>query len=139
MLGHLLQLLPEVRQIEVLALLELLDQPLGLLAVDLGLHLLDQRDHVAHAQDARGDPVRMEGLQGRGLLADAQELDRLAGDLADGQGRAAAGVAVGLGEDDAGQRQGLVEGLGGVGRVLAGHGVDHEQGLDRAGRPRGSP
>ena len=91
-------------------------------AVDLALDLLDQGEHVAHAQDAGGDPVGMEGLQRRGLLADPEELDRLAGDVADRQRRAAAGVAVGLGEDDAGQRQGVVERLGGVGGVLAGHG-----------------
>jgi hypothetical protein len=61
----------------------------------------------------------------------ADELDRLAGDVAHRQRRAAAGVAVGLGQHDAGQRQRLAEGLGGDRGVLAGHRVDHEQGLDR--------
>ena len=54
------------------------------------------------------------------LLAGAQELDRQAGDRAHGQRRAAAAVAVGAGQDQAGQRQALVEGLGGAHRVLAG-------------------
>jgi hypothetical protein len=75
-----------------------------------------------------------KGSSAVGLLADAEELDRLAGDLADRQRRTAAGVAVGLGQDHAGQRQRVVEGLGGLGGVLAGHAVDHEQRLDRRQR-----
>jgi hypothetical protein len=51
----------------------------------------------------------MEGLEGVGLFAGADELDGLAGDVADGEGRAAAGVAVHLGEDDAGEAEALVE------------------------------
>ena len=51
----------------------------------------------------------MEGLEGIGLFADADELDGLAGDVADGEGRAAAGVAVHFGEDDAGEAEALVE------------------------------
>jgi hypothetical protein len=39
----------------------------GLALVDRTLHLVDQREHVAHAEDARGDAVRVEGLQGVGL------------------------------------------------------------------------
>ncbi len=49
----------------------------------------------------------------------------------DRQRRAAARVAVELGQHHAGQRQRLVEGAGGVDRVLALHRVDDEQGLDR--------
>ena len=33
-----------------------------------------------------------------------------------------------------GQRQRIVEGFGGIGGVLTGHGIDHEQGLDRIDR-----
>ena len=44
------------------------------------------------------------------LLADAGELDRLAGDVAHRERRAAARIAVELGEDDAGERQALAEG-----------------------------
>ena len=73
------------------------------------------------------------GLQGVDLLAGAQELDRQAGDVAHGERRAASGVAVGAGEDEAGQRQALVEGLGGLHGVLAGEGVGDEQGLGRLG------
>ncbi len=52
--------------------------------------------------------------------------------MAHGQRRPAPGVAVRLREDHTGERQRLIKGLGGVGGVLAGHGVDHEQGLRRA-------
>ena len=56
---------------------------------------------VAHAQDPAGEPVRVEHLEGVGLLAGAQELDRDAGHGADRERRAAAGVAVDLGQDEA--------------------------------------
>ncbi len=64
----------------------------------------------------------------------AGELDRRAGDLPHRQRGAAARVAVELGQHDAGQRQRLLEGLGGVDRVLALHGIDDEQRLDRVER-----
>src|SRR5690606_36909396 len=76
---HLLQLVTEVFKIEALAFLQLVRELLGLGLVELLLGLLDQAEHVAHAENARGDPVRMEGLEGVGLLAYAEELDRLAG------------------------------------------------------------
>ena len=60
-----------------------------------------------------------------------RELDRLAGHLADRERRAAARIAVGLRQDHAGERQRLVEGLGRVHGILAGHAVHHEQRLDR--------
>ena len=63
---------------------------------------------------------------------DAQEHDRLAGDLPHRQRRAAARIAVRLGEDDAGQIERGTEGARGVDRVLAGHGIDHEQPLGGA-------
>ena len=71
----------------------------------------------------------MEGLDVGELLARAGELDGLAHHGPDGQGRAAAGVAVELGEDYAVDAQLRIEGLGHVDRVLAGHGVHHEEDL----------
>ena len=71
--------------------------------------LLDERHDVAHAEDAANDAVGMERLEGVGLFADADELDGLAGDVANRERRATAGVAVHLGEDDAGEREALVE------------------------------
>lgn len=54
--------------------------------------------------------------------------------MTDGQRGAAARVAVDLGQHHAGQRQRFVKRLGGIGGVLAGHGVDHEQGFHRLDR-----
>ena len=71
----------------------------------------------------------MEGLEGVRLFAGADELDGLAGDVANGERRAAAGVAVHLGEDDAGEAEALVEVLRRVDGVLAGHGVGDEEDL----------
>ena len=68
---------------------------------------------VAHAEDAAGDALGVEGLEPVELFAGAEELDRHAGDGAHGQRRAAAAIAIDAGEDDAGERQALVEALGG--------------------------
>ena len=69
----------------------------------------------------------MERLEGVGLLAYAQELDGLAGDVTDGEGCAAAGVAVHFRQDHTSQAEALVEVGGGIDGVLAGHGVGDEE------------
>ena len=102
-------------------------QVLGLLLVDLLLGLLDQAEHVAHAEDARGHAVGVEALEGLELLAGRGEEDRLAGHRLDRERGAAAGVAVELGHHDAVELGRLGEGLGDADRVLAGHRVDDEQ------------
>ena len=96
-----------------------------------GLGLLDQREHVAHAEDAARHAVGMERLERVELLADAGEEDRQARDFLDRQRGAAACVAVELGQDDAGERDGLGKRLGNVHRLLAGHRVDDEDGVVR--------
>ena len=101
----------------------------GFLDVDLLLHLLDQRDDVTHAEDAPGHALGVEGLERVEFLAHADQHDGLAGDLAHRQRRAAARVAVRLGEDDAGEVERRAEGARGIDRVLARHGVDDEQAL----------
>ena len=85
------QLVAEIFEREAVAEQSLLGELLGLLAVERGLGLLDERQHVAHAEDAANDAIGMEGLEGVGLFADADELDGLAGDVANGERRAAAG------------------------------------------------
>ena len=75
--------------------------------VDRRLDLLDEREHVAEAEDPRRHPVGMERLEVLGLLADADELDRLSGRRDDRERGAAARVAVGLREDDPRQGQRL--------------------------------
>ena len=104
---------------------------LGLVGLDRLLRALDQGDDVAHAEDAAGDPLGMEGLELVDRLAGAGELDRLAGDRAHRQRGAAAGVAVHAGEDHAGELDLVGEALGDVDRVLAGHRVGDEQNLLR--------
>ena len=70
----------------------------GFLGIDGLLGLLDQRHHVAHAEHARHDAVRIKRFQRVVLLADAHEFHRRAGYLADRKCRAAAGVAIELGQ-----------------------------------------
>ena len=89
--------------------------------------LLDQAEDVAHAQNALRDAVGMEGFESVGLFAYADELERLAGYGANRERRAAAGVAVHLGENSPGDAEALVEFIGGFDGVLAGHGVGDEQ------------
>ena len=85
--------------------------------------------HVAHAEDPAGHPVGMEDVEVLELLAGGREQDRHAGDLAHRQRGAAAGVAVELGQDDAGEADALAERIGGGDGVLADHRVEDEQGF----------
>ena len=100
---------------------------LGVFLLDRFGSALDQADHVAHAEDAAGDALGMEGLERIELFAGAGELDRLAGDGAHRQRRTAARIAVHAGQHDAGQRHLFGEALRDVDRVLAGQRVDDEQ------------
>ena len=59
--------------------LELVGELRRLALVEVLLGPLDEGHHVAHAQDAAGQPVGVERLERVGLLARAQELDRQAG------------------------------------------------------------
>ena len=102
----------------------------GLAVVDLPLHLLDEREHVSHTQNARGKPIRVKGIQRIGLFTDPEKLDRPVCHRAYGERCTATCICVDLGEYDAGQWQGFAERLRRVGRVLTGHGVDNKQGLD---------
>ncbi len=75
----------------------------------------------------------MEVLERIHLLADADQLDRLAGGGAHGKGGTAAAVTVDAGHDDAGDIETLVEGAGDVDGVLAGQRIDDEQDFVRPG------
>src|SRR6185437_8394680 len=131
--AKLAELAREVVEIE-LPLRELGGEALGLFLVGGLGGLLDQADDIAHAEDAAGDAAGMERLQRLDLFAGADKDDRLAGDVAHRQGRAAARVAIGAGQDDAGEAGAVRERLGDVDRVLAGHRVGDEQGLVRRRR-----
>ena len=69
----------------------------------------------------------MKRLERVVLLANPDKLDGCAGDLAYGKCRAAAGIPIHFGEDDTGQRQFLVELVGGLDRILSCHGISHKQ------------
>jgi hypothetical protein len=86
----------------------------GLVGVERALGLLDQREHVAHAEDARGHPVGVEDVEVVELLAVAGEHHLAAGDLRHRERRAAAGVAVELGQHDAVEADAVEERLRGV-------------------------
>ena len=92
-----------------------------------GFGLLDEGEHVAHPENPVGHPVGMELLEVGDPLPGRREYDRPAHHLFDREGGAAPGVAVDFGQDHAIEFEGLMEGLGGGDRVLARHGVDHEE------------
>ena len=94
---HFLQLLQKILQ-RKLRLPDLRFQLDRLFFVELLLRLLDEGDDVAHAKDAGGQSFGMEPFQRLRLFAGADELDRLADRRPQGDRRAAAGIAIHLGE-----------------------------------------
>ena len=123
---HLLHLREEVLQVEV-RLAHLFRHALGVRLIDILLRLLHERNDVAHAEDARDEPVRIKDLEVLRLLAGADELDRHTRDRLDGQRRAAARIAVELGEDQAGETEGVVKRLGDIHRLLPERAVGDEE------------
>ena len=122
---HLHHLVVKILEGEAVGLQLLLH--LGSLLGVVGLfRLFDEGQHIAHAENPAGHPVGMEGLDVLQLFADTGKLDGLSGDGTDGQSRAASGVAVQLAEHYGVNIQPLVEALGSVHRVLAGHGVHNQ-------------
>src|SRR5690606_3335371 len=84
------QLLVQVLEVEVVALFELASKLLGLFAIEIALNVLDQRQHIAHAQDTGGDAISAKRLERLSLLASTDEKDWPARDLPHRQGCAAA-------------------------------------------------
>src|SRR5215213_9005726 len=125
------QLRAEVVERE-LVLLKFFELRLGLRLIDLRLHLLDEREHVAHAEYALRDAVGVEGFERVVLLADADELHGLTRHLLDGERGAAAGVAVHLRQDDARDAYAAVELFRRAHRVLTRHRVRDEENLGGA-------
>src|SRR5204862_3686450 len=104
---------------------------LALVLLDSRLGLLNQAEHVAHAENPRRHPVRVEVLEQVDLLADRDELDRLARDRLDRERRAAARISVELRQHDAVEVDALLEGLRDGDRLLAGHGIENQQDVRR--------
>ena len=68
----------------------------GFFLVDGFLGLFDKGDYIAHAEDAGGHSVGVEGFEVVHLLTDTCETDRHAGDVLHGEGCSAARVSVEL-------------------------------------------
>ena len=128
-LAQLLHLAEEVLEREVLAGGELVRHLLGLAGVERLLGLLDEREDVAHVEDARRHAVGVEHLELGELLTGGRVQDRAAGDAGDRQRGTTAGVAVELGQHDAGEPDAVLERLRGGDGVLADHRVDDEEDL----------
>ena len=92
--------------------------------------LLDQREHVAHAEHARHDAVGVKRLEILQPLAAADKRDRHADDRDDRERGAAARVTIHLRQHDAGDADPAVELAGALDRVLPGHRVGDEQQID---------
>ena len=123
---HLAQLFQKIFERE-LALAHLFFHALRFIKVHGLGGLFYEADDVAHAEDALGHAFGMERLEVLQLFADTGEFDRLAGDRFQTQRRAAARVAVQLGEDRPGDVERLIEMRRDVDGFLAGGGVQHEQ------------
>jgi hypothetical protein len=110
------------------------------LLVERPLGLLDEGEDVAHVEDPRGHPVGVEDLEVLDALAGRGEQDRAAGHVRHRQRGTTAGVAVELGQHDAGEVDARLGRPGGLDRRLADHRVDDEQdlvGTDRRADVRG--
>ena len=130
-LFHLLDLAQEIVQVKASAAFDFGRQFLGGFHVDTRRHLLHQGHDVAHAQNASGMAVGIKHFQPVYFFAGTCELDGRARHLPHRQRSTAARIAIGFGQDDAGQRQRFLKGLGRVDGVLTLHGIHHKQGFNR--------
>ena len=102
-------------------------QAARLLLVELLLCTLHQRYDVTHAEDTVGHTFGMKHLQGVHLLAARNEFQRFADHRADRDRGTAAGVAVELRQDHAGDIRRLIELLCLHKGVLSCRSVQHHQ------------
>ncbi len=116
-----------------LVLLQLLELRLSFILIDLILNLFDQRKHIAHAENALGHAIGIERFERVVLFAHADKLYRLADDLLNREGRAAARIAVHLGQDHAGYPDAPVELFRRSDGILSGHCVGDKKDFDRMG------
>ena len=93
--------------------------------------MLHQPDNVAHAQNAIRHAARDEGAELVQLFPLTGKFDGLARHGTHGKGRAPAGIAVQLGQDDARHVHGTVKGLGHIHGLLARGGIRHQERFPR--------
>ena len=109
---------------------KLLELLFSFVLIDLRLYFFDEREHVAHAEDALCDSIGIKRLERVVTFADADKLHWLTGNLFDRERRAAACVAVHLRQDHSGDSDAPVKLFSGANRVLTRHRVSDEQYLD---------
>ena len=107
--------------------------PLGLLGLDGVLCLFNQCYDVAHPKDTAGDALGLKGLKRVHLFAQADKLDRCAGDRAHRQRRPPASVAIHPRQDNASDANFIVKLSRDIDCVLTGQPVDHQQRFARVG------
>ena len=123
----------EVVHVE-LTLCHALGKAFGFLLLDILRCLFDKGDDIAHIQNAASHPCRIEFLQRVLLFADADQLDRAAGDLAHRQRGTATRITVKAGQHNAGDVDSLVEGSRRGHGVLTSHRIGDQQDLVRVGQ-----
>ena len=95
--------------------------------INLGSHFFDQTDDITHTKNARGNSIRVKGLQRVCLLASTDELDRFASNDAHRQGCTATRITIGLGQHHASQWQSFAKGRRSIGCILPRHAIDNKQ------------
>ena len=132
-LFNLLQLVAHIGEIE-LALAHPLSGAHRLFLIDIFDRFFNERNNIAHAQNAVGNAGRMEILERIHLFAGTDELDRLAGNRAHGKRCTAPAIAVDTGQHNAGNPHALVKSFRGIHRILSGQSVRNQQHFMRLGR-----
>ena len=131
--AHLLDLLylfVEVVEVKLI-LLDLLLQAACLLLVVLLLSPFDERNDIAHTEDAVCHTAWVERVERFHLLACADELDGLIDDASDAERSTTSGIAIKLGENNTRIVQPIIELLCRIDGVLTGHSVHDEEYLVR--------
>ena len=90
------------------------------------LRLLNQREHIAHAENTGSHTVRMKRFNITQLFAGTDEFNRLAGDSLGGKSSAAAGVAVHFCHENTVNTQRFIKCRSYVDGVLTGHRIDNQ-------------
>ena len=128
---HLLdlrQLTHEVIEIKLI-LRDLLTDPTGFLLVVLFLRALHEADHVTHTEDTIGHTRGMKDIQRLHLLARTDILNRFVNDRTNRKRCTSTCITVQFGQYHTIEIETVIELLGGIHRILTGHGIYHKQGL----------
>ena len=103
----------------------------GFLFVVLLLCTLHEADHITHTQDTVCHTRGVEHIERVHLLTRTDKLDRLVDHRADRERGTTAGIAIKFGQYHTVEINTVVEGLGGIDRVLTCHSIHYEQRFGR--------